>query len=390
MSTGGGSQFGNCSSLTTSQLLSVNLAFSVTGAICCFICSIIVLLLLVSKSFQTVLQRLLLNHMIATVLNELFVAACIVLQFEYHRQEAVCTGIAFVRDWAIFLRVVTTIGIMVYLFARVLHLARGNTIPQFLQSKRRRVGLEVAYVIVSPIFCLVYALVPFSTDNYGLAGAWCWVRSLNEDCSFSLSGYLEQLVHSYGFSLINSIVAMILMVAVVVVYCKLSATLDLELLQLVKKTFFVLVCFFVHVLFITSAIIYRAIELHHHQGLPYWYMTAISYPLGILLFPIAFVISFYPVRKICSCEKASELCCCCKKKARNAHMKLVPYERQPTGNTVPTVPPSTRVSLPSSTFFVVPYTDGFTHITTEDAPLVSEGTADNTYGGTSDKTVLIT
>ena len=49
----------------------------------CFICSIIVLLLLVSKSFQTVLQRLLLYDMIATTLNELFNAASIVLQFEY-------------------------------------------------------------------------------------------------------------------------------------------------------------------------------------------------------------------------------------------------------------------------------------------------------------------
>ena len=174
---------------------------------------------------------------------------------------------------------------------------------------------------------------------------------------------------------------MILLVAVVVVYCKLSVTLDLELLQLVKKTFFVLVCFFVHVLFDTSAIMYRSIELYHDQKLAHRYLTAVSYPSGIMLFPIAFVISFYPVRKLCSwkwCEKAQSLCC--DKAGRNVYMKLVPYERQPTGNTVPTVPPSTRVSLPSNTFFDVPYTDGFTHITTEDAPLVSEGTADATYG----------
>ena len=379
-----GSQFGNCSSLTTDQLLSVNLAFSVSGGICWFILTLITLLLLLSKSYHTVLQRLLLYHMTATLLNELFIASCIELQFEYRGQETVCMWIAFIRNWAIFLRVVTTIGIMVYLVALVWNLARGNTVPHFLQSKRRRVVLEVSYVVISPIFCFTYALVPYFTHNYGLAGAWCWVKSLDANCSFSLSGLLEQVVHSYGFSLLNSTIALILMVAIAIVYCRLSSTL-VELRLLAKKTFFVLVCFFIHVSCVSIAIVYRMIELHHHQTIAFWYATAISYPFGILLFPIAFVISFYPVQKLFGCKRcAKALKCahCCKKKARN--MRTVPYLKQPgftSCNAAPTVPDSTRESLPSSTFFHVPYTGGFTHITASDAtPLVTDGTADTGYG----------
>ena len=376
-----GSQFGNCSSLTTDQLLSVNLAFSVSGGMCWFTLSLITLLLLLSKSYHTVLQRLLLYHMIATALDEFFIFASIEHQTEYTGQETVCTWIGFLFNWAIFLRVVTTIGIMVYLVALVWNLARGNTVPQFLQSKRRRVVLEVSYVVISPIFCLAYASVPFFTGNYGLAGAWCWVQSQDENCEFSESGFIGQVVHSYSFSMVNSTVAVILMVAIAVVYCRLSSTL-LELRSLVKKTFFVTVCFFLHMLCVTVAFIYRMME-RHHQSLAPWYSAAISYPFGMLLFPIAFVISFYPVQKLCGCKRcAKALKCsnCCKKKTSNKH--TTPHRKQPafsTCNTAPTVPESTRESLPSHTFFEVPYTGGFTNIRSDTTPLVTD-TADTGYG----------
>ena len=86
------SQFSNsCSNFTTDELVSLNLAFSCSGAVCCFVSSVITLLLLISKSYHSVLQRLLLYLMVATALSELFLAASIEHHFPYSEQDKVCT-----------------------------------------------------------------------------------------------------------------------------------------------------------------------------------------------------------------------------------------------------------------------------------------------------------
>lgn len=55
-----GSQFiTNCSNLSTEDLIPINLSFSGTGTECCFISSVIVLVLTICKAYQSVLQRLL-------------------------------------------------------------------------------------------------------------------------------------------------------------------------------------------------------------------------------------------------------------------------------------------------------------------------------------------
>ena len=77
------SQFGNCSDFTAKQLLALNLFHGLSGAVCCLISCVITLLLLISKSYHTVLQRLLLYLMLATAARELFIAAFIEHQFQY-------------------------------------------------------------------------------------------------------------------------------------------------------------------------------------------------------------------------------------------------------------------------------------------------------------------
>lgn len=379
-----GTQFSNCSHFSTEELKSVNLAFSVSGAVCFFISSGITLVLFISKSYHSVLQRLLLYLMIATALNELFLAASIEHHFVYKGQQMVCSWIGFVFNWTIFLRIVFTIGIMVYLFVLVSYLAKGNTIPHFLQSRHRRVLMEVAYVIFTPVFTLAYASVPMFTHNYGLAGAWCWVGVLDKHCNLLLSGLLNQLVHGYIFFVANSIVGIILMMAVAIVYCNLSVTLP-ESRQLLKKTFFVLVNFFLYVILRTFAFAYRMTTLkkHYHQHIAMWYAVGISYPVGVLLFPIAFVVSFYPVHKLYRSARALK-CFRCKKKKRSVH-----FEQQPNYTTryVPTFQDSTRVSPPSDTFFHVPYTNEFTHVTTENVPIVSNNPTDTGYGSVSHGTL---
>lgn len=231
-----GSQFINYSNLTTDELISINLSFSVTGGVCCFLSSAVTLLLLISRSHNSVLQHLFLYLMGATALRELSIAASVEHHFKYPGQDNVCTWVAFFYNWTGIVLFVFTVGIMIYLFFFVKYLAKGNTVPQFLQSRYRRVSLEILYVIY----------VPYFTNNYGLVGAWCWIRALDKECKMTLSGLLAQLFYGHIFYESAGIVGVILMIAVAVVYYRLPVTLQ-EARLLLKKTFVVMVCFFLYI-----------------------------------------------------------------------------------------------------------------------------------------------
>ena len=384
-----GSQFfSNCSNLTTEDLVIINLAFSGTGAASCFISSLIVLLLLISKSYHSVLQRLFLYLMVTTSVRELFLAASIEHHFEYSGQETVCTWIAFIYNWTGIVLFVFTVGIMIYLFFLVRYVAKGNTVPQFLQSKHRRVCLEGSYVALSIVITFAYASIPYFTHNYGLAGAWCWIRALDENCKLTLSGLLAQLFHGHIFYESGGIVGIVLMIAIAVVYCRLPVTLQ-EARLLLRKSLIVMTCFLLYVVVVVIALSIRMItaKTSSYQHFAIWFSIGITYPISLLLFPVAFLLCFYPVSKLFKCAVCTEVqkCFCffCDKhKARN---KRAVRFQQPAYSThvVPTFPESTRVSPPSSTYFQVPYTNNFTHITTENAPLLHDERTDTGYGSIS-------
>ena len=157
-----GSQFfSNCSNLTTDDLITINLSFSGTGAVCCFVSLIVILFLLISKAYKSVLQRLFLYLMVATAIRELFLGASIEHHFKYPGQERVCTWIAFIYNWTGIVLFVFTVGIMIYLFFLVRYLAKGNTVPRFLQSRCRRILLEISYIVIPLVltFCICISTI---------------------------------------------------------------------------------------------------------------------------------------------------------------------------------------------------------------------------------------
>lgn len=380
-----GSQFfTNCSNLTADDLIAINLSFSGTGAVCCFISTIIFLLLLICRAYKTVLQRLFLYLMVATAMRELLIAASLEHHFKYHGQDKVCTWVAFLYNWTGILLFVFTVGILIYLFFLVQYVAKGNTVPHILQSKRRRVSLEILYIVVPSILTFAYASVPYFTHNYGLAGAWCWIRALDDNCKMTLSGLLAQLFHGHIFYEAGGIIGIILTVAVAVVYYRLPISLQ-EARKLIRKTFVVMICFLLSVIAVVIALSIRMItakaSIYRHFAI--WFSVGVTYPSSLLLFPVAFLVSFYPISKLSrySVYNRAKKCLCflCKKKKKYS----VRFGKVPGYSThaVSTAPMSTRVSAPSNTFFKVQYTNAFTHITTESALLCHhEEPLDTGYG----------
>ena len=102
------------------------------------------------------------------------------------------------------------------------------TLPQFsfllfdsFPSEFRKFGITV-YISVH-IFPLLLAWIPFIHDNYGLAGAWCWIKEWKHDCATEhyLEGTIEQFVLWYGplfVSLILVIVSFLIVMPVVIAW----------------------------------------------------------------------------------------------------------------------------------------------------------------------------
>lgn len=74
---------------------------------------------------------------------------------------------------------------------------------------------------------LVMAVIPFATNSYGQAGAWCWIQNWKNNCplDITLNGEIEQFVLLYGVAFIILVVvaiAVVIMFVVLIyrVYCR--------------------------------------------------------------------------------------------------------------------------------------------------------------------------
>ena len=377
----------NCTHFTIDELLSLNLSISIAGGVCFFISVLIIALLIFYKAYQTLLQRLFVYLMVATALRELSLLSLIEHYFYYAGQEEMCIAVAYFNHWTVALALVFTMGILIYMFYLVRRLSKGKTLAASsgnTHSNCRRNCLEFLYVFLLVVVTFVYGAEPYIRGSYGLAGAWCWIVSLDDNCKRTESGLLEQLA-SYVFILAVGITGVVLMIFTAITYCRLPSNFR-EIRRLLRKTFVILACLLSFVAFHVITINVRIFSTKHeqYQHFTLWIVHAMAQSISFLLFPFGFILSFYPTGAITKCYRA-----CCHSVRICVFPRFLRSERQrrnvnvtPHSTMGPTAPKSTHVSQPSSTFFHAPYTNAFTHITSEDASLPKTQT-DTGYGSIS-------
>ena len=117
----------------------------------------------------------------------------------------------------------------------------------------------MAYVAFSTCAPLLMAVIPFATNSYGQAGAWCWIQNWKNNCplDIAINGEIEQFVLLYG-------VAFILLVAV---------------------TIAVVVMF--------AVLIYRVYSRHDQFAMgSEQHMQALKHLLPLIVYPIVFCVFF--------------------------------------------------------------------------------------------------
>ncbi len=222
------------------------------------------------------------------------------------------------------------------------------------------------------LFPLTYLWIPFLHDNYGLSGASCWMRALDDNCTNV--GLVDQLVFAYGAYEGVGLVAIFVTLTISIVYCRVAYAYP-DAKRLIRRTLSLTGFLIAYVVVISIPL---AIRLNtgitgSRQHFILWITWAIAIPISHTIFIFGFLFSFY-TRAICGCKKTkmnTTLCGCLERgSSSKARTNILTIDA--------TIKPSERVSFPSDTYFSVPYTGGFTDV--ENNPLVLKTDKDKDTG----------
>ena len=269
-------------------------------------------------------------------MNEIIVGLNIEHQWKYKGQETVCVWLGFFSQLTFVLVFILSYEVVVHVFCIAV---KGflSLKCEFLASKYYSVTLETVYIVLPLLISVLFAIYPYAKKNYGIAGPWCWVLSLNEECA--PFGFVAQMIFYSLYMLVGIVGMAVSLVLHAVIYCKIPK----ESRQLLKETLYVLIFQFIHIMIIMYNLSVRLYTLiswrHQHYNL--WSADAFTLPIGVLVFPFGYLLCIYPAKRMCF-----QLMTFLKLKQR---VQMVLTE-------MATAPKSDRISLSSNTF-IIPHPD---------------------------------
>lgn len=336
--------------------------------------------ILVHKAFTSALQRLFLYLVLATLVQEALIGLSFEHQFQYPGQTELCTGYGFIIQWSGVVMFNFALGLMLYVLYLVYIQIKQEPFTQLRRTRYGKRLVECVYLIFILTFPLTYLWIPFIHDNYGLSGASCWMRALDENCK--IVGLADQLIFAYGAYEGVGVAAIFVTIVISVVYCRIARDYP-DARQLIKRTLLLLIFLLLYVFVISLPLVVRldAGITGSRQHFILWITWAVAIPISHTIFTFGFLFSFYSGRMLCSCGQVAKVC-----RKRFTHLKRRNdrHETQ-TDKKISAVSdgnkfkPSDRLSPPSQSYFSIPYTDGFTNHSSETCLLVDQLDRDTGY-----------
>ena len=201
--------FRNCSNLTIEQTDVIALVRGVSGAVCCAILSTVLVVLVIlailpktrNRLFGTVVKRLSFGLIAVSVVNQLIYAMQLV--YYYHRDEEYCKVNGFFTQYFVTVELLLVLGISLALFLKIgekvfpswklFHYCKKAKEKMFTRHDMKISKPEVAIIASVIFFPLLFDWIPFTTNTYGQFAAWCWIHSLEENCTTNSAGQWEQI-----------------------------------------------------------------------------------------------------------------------------------------------------------------------------------------------------
>ena len=189
------------------QLLFVTGCTGCGSALCCVVAICMVLGLRLYKRFA---------YRLATyqVIGSLFWSvSCglVLLQLNYNRASKFavvsCHVVAFLLEYSMWVKLLFTLWLTFHLFCYVV----------FLKNFQKLEWMYIVSTIIFPLLCVVW--IPFIHDDYGIAGAWCFIRIWNDDCATkkNIEGIAETFALFYGPIVISLTLNAFFVISMVVV-----------------------------------------------------------------------------------------------------------------------------------------------------------------------------
>lgn len=174
-----------CSVFETNRYVIVALVSAGTATLSALACLAVIILLFSFKRYHFFTQRLILCLCISALLNSIAIA----LRFQEawdldgrddsNVKKALCVFTAFIDQTTAWSETIAYCCITINLFLVAV-------------LKKDTEKLEAVYIFMIFIFPFTFNWVPFLHGAYGEAGAWCWIRVENADCSvFDFGMYLS-------------------------------------------------------------------------------------------------------------------------------------------------------------------------------------------------------
>ena len=343
----------NCTNFTEADWKSLNLVRSVAAVLGTLIIFAILSFLIYYKVYSSLYQRLYFYLIIATLLSEIVGVVSIEHVWYYKGQDSVCIGVGLALVWTYVLTFIFTYEIIAHLLYLVVSKIGGTRLPQ-CRFKHCGVICEIVYIAIPIIIATVFALPPLIQQKYGIAGPWCFVRSLNDNCE--PTGLSMQMAF-YGLYMTLGVAGVVASLIFLVVYFKLAISFK-EVRRLLKRTLYVLGFKFVHILMIMCSVVCRVYTLRSRRQQQYglWLAHALAFPIGVLIFPLGYFLCFHSIGQTLR-SFFKKMALKCRRSRHSTSLNCVEVLPSITIACQASVPKSDRISQPSYTFFEVLHSD---------------------------------
>ncbi len=158
------------------QILFVKGFTAVGSMLICIIAASIVLGLRLYKRFA---YRLAMYQVFGSLFWSLS-CSLVLVQLEYdpnsESSRVGCHAVAFLLNYSMWVKLLFTVWLTFHLFCYVV----------LLKNLKKLEWLYIASSVLFPLVCIVW--VPFIHNNYGIAGAWCFIRVWKSNCNREVSG----------------------------------------------------------------------------------------------------------------------------------------------------------------------------------------------------------
>ena len=203
---------GSCSHpVSTNEADTILRCMGFIGLSSVIVCSTSVVLVFAFKLYIYFVHRLALYQVLAALCYGLALTLqllFLIVRKDDEKNRWLCETVGFFSFYFAWVKLLFTAWLGVHLFCQAI---------LGIDPQKDHKCYEVLCVITLILFPLLFTWIPLVNEEYGPAGAWCWIQSWKDNCidNLSITGVTEQFTLWFGPAMVVSIVESIAIIVIV-------------------------------------------------------------------------------------------------------------------------------------------------------------------------------